>query len=95
MGIHTSSRVAAAAAVSLIIAGGAASPTWAQSDDSAGLEEVVVTARKQSEQLINVPLAITAFTAEAIEARGISNLDDVAAFTPGLTFSNEIGRAHV
>ena len=71
MGIHTSSRVAAAAAVSLIIAGGTASPTWAQSDDSAGLEEVVVTARKQSEQLINVPLAITAFTAEAIEARGI------------------------
>ena len=91
MGIHTSSRVAAAAAVSLIIAGGTASPTWAQSDDSAGLEEVVVTARKQSEQLINVPLAITAFTAEAIEARGISNLDDVAAFTPGLTFSNVIG----
>ena len=91
MGIHTSSQVAAAAAVSLIIAGGTASPTWAQSDDSAGLEEVVVTARKQSEQLINVPLAITAFTAEAIEARGISNLDDVAAFTPGLTFSNVIG----
>ncbi|MEZ5458179.1 MAG: TonB-dependent receptor [Steroidobacteraceae bacterium] len=60
-------------------------------DDSFALEEVVVTARKTSEQLIDVPLAITAFTAEAIEQRGISNLDDVAAFTPGLTFSNLIG----
>lgn len=59
--------------------------------DAVALEEVVVTARKTSEQLIDVPLAITAFTAEAIEQRGISNLDDVAAFTPGLTFSNLIG----
>ena len=55
------------------------------------LEEVVVTARKSTEALINVPLAITAFTAEAIEARGITNLDDVSAFTPGLTFSNVLG----
>ncbi len=55
------------------------------------LEEVVVTARKTSEQLLDVPLAITAFTAEAIESRGIANLDDVAAFTPGLTFSNVLG----
>ena len=59
--------------------------------DFAVLEEVVVTARKTSEQLLDVPLAITAFTAEAIESRGISNLDDVAAFTPGLTFSNVLG----
>ena len=60
-------------------------------DDSIALAEVVVTARKQSEQLIDVPLAITAFTADAIEQRGITNLDDVAANTPGLTFSNVLG----
>ncbi len=59
--------------------------------DALALEEVVVTARKSSESLLDVPLAITAFTAEAIEARGIANLDDVASFTPGLTFSNVLG----
>ena len=59
--------------------------------DEPVLQEVVVTARKSSESLIDVPLSITAFTAEAIEARGIANLDDVAAFTPGLTFSNVLG----
>lgn len=81
------------AAVSLIMAATAAQSGYSQSPAEEGLtlEEVVVTARKTSEQLINVPLAITAFTADAIEARGISNLDDVAAFTPGLTFSNVIG----
>jgi iron complex outermembrane receptor protein len=80
---------------SAIAIGVAAGDGYAQNDaalDAASaLEEVVVTARKTSEQLLDVPLAITAFTAEAIEARGIANLDDVAAFTPGLTFSNVLG----
>ena len=82
------------AAVSLILAAVATQGVWAQtaSDETfVGLEEVVVTARKTAEQLIDVPLAVTAFTAETIEARGITNLDDVAAFTPGLTFSNVLG----
>ncbi len=63
----------------------------ASAGDASALDEVVVTARKQAEQLLDVPLAITAFSAEAIESRGIKNLDDVAAYTPGLTFSNVIG----
>lgn len=80
------------AAVSMIVAAAAAGGVNAQDQDGfQGLEEVVVTARKTAEQLINVPLAITAFTAESIEARGIANLDDVAAYTPGLTFSNVLG----
>ena len=54
----------------------------------AELTEIVVTARKVEEKLIDVPLAITALSAQTIENRGIRNLDDVAANTPGLTFSN-------
>lgn len=55
------------------------------------LDEIIVTARKVEERLVDVPLAITAITAEQIEERGIRNLDDVAANTPGLQFSNLIG----
>jgi len=84
--------VSAVAASVLVLS---AQPSLAQDKaaaaDSIMLEEVIVTARKQSEQLLDVPLAITAFTAEAIEQRGIRNLDDVAAYTPGLTFSNVLG----
>jgi iron complex outermembrane receptor protein len=89
-------RHSAGLAVSLILAASSL-PAFAQAEASVasesfeGLEEVVVTARKTAEQLLNVPLAVTAFTAEAIEARGITSLDDVAAFTPGLTFSNVLG----
>ncbi len=53
--------------------------------------EIIVTARKVEESLKEVPLAITAFDSAAIESAGISDLADVAAFTPGLTFFNAIG----
>ncbi|MCC6574373.1 MAG: TonB-dependent receptor [Planctomycetes bacterium] len=56
-----------------------------------GLEEIVVTTRKLSEKLMDVPISIAAFSAEDIKERGIQNLDDVARATPGLTFSNMMG----
>jgi iron complex outermembrane receptor protein len=59
--------------------------------DDEVLEEVTTIARKIEERLIDVPLAITKFDAQTIESAGIRNLDDVAAFTPSLTFSNVIG----
>ena len=60
--------------------------------ETGGLEEVVVTARKKTETLIDVPLAVAAVTAEQIENRQINSIDDLARFTPGLVFSNAFGR---
>jgi iron complex outermembrane receptor protein len=54
----------------------------------AALEEIVVTARKREENLQAVPLAITAFTAEAIEKQGVTRLRDVANLTPGLVIND-------
>jgi outer membrane receptor protein involved in Fe transport len=54
---------------------------------SSALEEVVVTARKKEEDLQIIPLAIKAVSSEALEQRGISNLEDVANTTPGLTYA--------
>ena len=56
------------------------------------LEEVVVTARKRTESLQDVPISITAFTAEAIEQRGIENVYDLAKLTPNLSFNQTYGR---
>ena len=55
------------------------------------LQEIVVTARKSTEKLLTVPVAITAFTAKDIEAAGIRDLRDIAALTPGLVFDTLIG----
>lgn len=57
---------------------------------SLGLEEIIVTARKREETLIDVPVAVSVLTSKDIEARGVQNLYDVALFTPGLTYFDAI-----
>ena len=41
---------------------------------SGSLEEVVVTAQKRAQNLQNVPIAITAFTAQALQNRGTTDI---------------------
>ncbi|MGK0499918.1 MAG: iron complex outermembrane receptor protein [Oceanicoccus sp.] len=53
------------------------------------IEEVVVTARKKSESLQQVPMAITPFTSEMLERRDFTNLEDIAGGTVGLNYSGE------
>ncbi len=57
-----------------------------------GLEEIVVTARKREESLQDVPISITAFTAEALETRNIESVYDLAKLTPNLSFNQTYGR---
>lgn len=57
----------------------------------AGIEEIVVTVRKRSESLQEVPLSVTAFSQESIEQQQISNLDDLARLTPGFTMGDGFG----
>jgi iron complex outermembrane receptor protein len=52
-----------------------------------GLEEVIVTAQKQEENLQQVPISISALGADAIEARGISGIGDVAFTVPNMSGS--------
>ncbi|MBW7931176.1 MAG: Plug domain-containing protein, partial [Gammaproteobacteria bacterium] len=59
--------------------------------DDPRVQEIIVTARKKAESLRDVPVAITAFSAESIEEAGIRDLDDVAELTPGLSFFNAQG----
>ncbi len=86
-------RAAVFCAATLLSAGAgqAAIAQDSAAGDALALEEVVVTARREEENLRDVPVAVTAFTAEQIESRGIRNLDDIAALTPGLQFSNVLG----
>src|SRR5579871_5289954 len=61
----------------------------AQASASAGLEEIVVTARRREEKLQNVPVAITAFTPKAIEENHIESASDLQHFVPSLLSSQE------
>jgi outer membrane receptor protein involved in Fe transport len=73
-------------AIAIIAALLAAVPANAQVD------EIVVTARKRDEALQEVPVAVTAFSEEALLDRQIQSIDDVARFTSGLSFAKAFGR---
>jgi iron complex outermembrane recepter protein len=49
-----------------------------------GLEEIVVTAERRSENIQNVPIAITAFTAEQIQSRQLNDLHALTNLTPNV-----------
>jgi iron complex outermembrane recepter protein len=47
-------------------------------------EPVIVTAQKREQSIYEVPVAISAFTADTIEKQGISTLTDIGKFVPNL-----------
>src|SRR5580692_1577386 len=55
------------------------------SDQSNQLTEIVVTAQFRKEDLQTIPLAITAITAQMIEDRSMTNVEDIAADVPSTT----------
>lgn len=63
--------------------------TWAEGvGTSSELEEVIVTATKSGAQSVQeVPLAITAFTSQMLEAQGSTQLSDLTHETPGFTYA--------
>ncbi len=66
----------AAAAVALALIGSAA---FAEA-----MEEIVVTAEKRSENIQNVPIAITAFTADTLRSKDLSDIHSLSNLTPNV-----------
>ena len=62
-------------------------PVIAQTKPQATLEEVVVTARRRSENLQETPVAITALGSDYLDEMGVSSIEDVESLSPSLQFS--------
>lgn len=58
--------------------------TLAETQKSAGLEEIVVTAQRKQEALQDVPIAVTAVSASQLQAKGISSSEQLEAIVPNL-----------
>lgn len=84
-----------AKAVSLILASTAvaavpahvASAQQAQGS-SRGIDEITVTARKREESMQEIPLSVSAISAESIERAGIQDLAGIADLTAGLIYQD-------
>ena len=57
------------------------------------LEEIIVTARKREESVQDIPIAVSAFTADDIRELGLQSVDDLALYTPGFSFQSGFGRS--
>ncbi|THD62816.1 MAG: hypothetical protein E8A49_06795, partial [Phenylobacterium sp.] len=56
------------------------------------IEELVVTAERRTASLQDVPVAVTAFSARQRNLVGITTVQDMTNFTPGLTYSSQLDR---
>jgi iron complex outermembrane recepter protein len=77
--------IAAAPAVADNGAAGSASTSAGEGDFV--LNEIVVTATRRSERLLDVPLSVTAFSQEELTQKGIVGLEGIARETPGVVFN--------
>ena len=50
------------------------------------LEEIVVTARKQNESLVDTPVAVSVIGAEFFEQTGFNSMADIVKFVPGFDY---------
>lgn len=66
-----------------------ATPAFAQDDDAdqGPSNVIIVTAQRQAESLQEVPIAVSAFDAAALEAQQIENSSDLQLTLPNITFT--------
>ena len=73
-----------------VCAGAIAFPAFAQEaagDSAADGTEIVVTAQRTAQKLQDVPIAVSAFNAEALDKQQIKNTSDLQLTLPNITFT--------
>lgn len=66
-------------------------PVTAVAQDGAGrLEEVIITAERRSESLQDVPVSVSALSAEGLENRQVAEAEDLQRYVPSLKMTNNI-----
>ena len=56
-------------------------------DESSSLGEITVTAQKRTENIRDVPIAISVLSGVTLEDRHLENIDDLTRLAPGISFS--------
>lgn len=70
-------------------------PAYAQSQEAAESPgeggDIIVTARRREERLVDVPIAVTNFSGAELEKRGTNDITEVALTTPNVTLETSRG----
>ena len=88
------SMIRAALLASIAVSGLAVTAPVMAQEEAASAEsgdEIIVTARRREENLLDVPIAVSAFSGEALELRGALDLTDIGNITPNTTLETSRG----
>ena len=88
--------IVSAVSAGVLIASGARGQSGAPSQDVTAadisdIKEIVVTAQKRSERLVDVPISISVVGAETLAATNSKNLNDLSGAVPGVQFNGNGG----
>jgi iron complex outermembrane receptor protein len=75
---------ASAVVLSSLVAGTA----YAQEDDTATVDAIIVTATKREQSLQDVPVVVTAVSGQLMQDAGVKDIKDLTILTPGLTVTS-------
>ena len=66
-------------------------PASTAADPATGVAEIVVTAQRRAQSVQDVPIAISAFTSDQLEAQGVSSTLQLGAYVPNMVAQNNTG----
>lgn len=62
-----------------------AAPQTPQAEQASTIDDIIVTARRREETLKDVPVAVSAYSSEALELKGAADITELTRSTPSLT----------
>lgn len=68
-----------------------AAPAWAQQVDggSDAVEDIIVSAQKRDQRIVDVPVNVTAWSGETLQRIGVTQMNELSAFVPGLNIQEQ------
>lgn len=91
LAIRAAVLASAAATALLSVPGMAQTATAPEAEAVDDGDAIIVTARRREETLLEVPIAITAFSGEQLEASGAIDITDLSNVTPNVTLETSRG----
>jgi iron complex outermembrane receptor protein len=86
------SAIVASLATTPVLAQDGTTPTSAAIEDAQSGDEILVTAQRRTESIQDVPIAITAITAQTLRDQNVQSVEDYFALTPNVSFQSNGSR---
>ncbi len=89
--INSRARLLACTALASVALLPAQALAQAAEETNSGLEEIIVTAQKREQSLQDVPIAVTAITADSLQTNRVTSVSDLSGLAPGVIVRTAAG----